>query len=40
MEKENNMILLKPNRKSNEIQNILSQAIENGFPILFENLEE
>lgn len=40
MEKENNLVVLKPSRKSNEVQNILQQAIESGIPILFENLEE
>lgn len=40
MEKENNIAVLKPNGKSKEVQNILQRAIEDGFPVLYENLEE
>lgn len=40
MEKEKNLVILKPSRKSNEVQNILQQAIEGGIPVLFENLDE
>lgn len=40
MEKDNGLNVLKPNRRSNEIQGLLQLAIEKGHPVLFENLEE
>lgn len=40
MEKDNNLVVLKPNSRSVEIQNSIANSIEYGFPVLFENAVE
>ena len=40
MEKNNNLIVLKPTSKANDILNSITNAIEIGIPVLFENVGE
>jgi dynein heavy chain len=40
MEKENQLFILKPGMKAQELNNTISNAIEQGYVIIYENVEE
>ena len=40
MEKENKLQVVKQSQRSNEVQNIIQNSLELGFPILFEDVDE
>ncbi len=40
MEKENQLFVIRPGMKTQELNNTISNAIEQGFVILYENVEE